>query len=635
MSGDGGNGRPGWDAAAGYKPAALKAGLIAALAGWLLGWIFALGPVLISDEYAAIDYFYRIVRGGGFYPTPFKLHKPLSVLMGSAAWLFESPLGYEAAVAAFAVIFIIFLYLSLRHGLGPWPAAIGTGAVAVHPELMYYTATGSTIIPFCALAMVGLYAALRRDEGERWRWLYAGAFCVAGLTRPEAWLFAAPVVVWWWPGRDKRGWVRLVLAGVIIGLAPAIWLGADWLINGSLLHGMQVAVRDKAVGTGAPLSVYEVTRLFWVRVPEGLSRPVGIAGLVGLGLFVRRRGWRGLLHPYVAFPAIVSAYVWLIVYKGVWHAQRYWYFDEVFITAFAAWLLVEGARAIRLTRAAIARYALFFAALFFGAGLLVVRPEGDPADGWWLLGAGACGCLAAMALIMWPELFFQGLGSLAVEGARLAGRRLRREAGSRLGVEARQWGRLTWERVGLAALVAAGVVVIESWVAVSGVNYQRKTAELTEEARKQAEMARAGTALREAIAPGGPERVLLPARRNEQLDWIFRDRELPDAFFFREAFYLNYHRGIDFLELHPDWVLYLPHDYQFRGPAEMFDWLGHQDHATLHEIKIDLVTDYGTLRMFKVTYPPGHPGKQPLPPIPCSGCDSNSSKQGGDHDFER
>jgi hypothetical protein len=57
--------------------AALLLGLWSAVFAWLAAWILSLGPALINDEYAAIDYFYRIVRGGHFYPTPDKLHKPL------------------------------------------------------------------------------------------------------------------------------------------------------------------------------------------------------------------------------------------------------------------------------------------------------------------------------------------------------------------------------------------------------------------------------------------------------------------------------------------------------------------------------------------------------------------------------
>jgi hypothetical protein len=75
-------------------------------------------------------------------------------------------------------------------------------------------------------------------------------------------------------------------------------------------------------------------------------------------------------------------------------------------------------------------------------------------------------------------------------------------------------------------------------------------------------------------------------------------------------------KEIDFLELHPDWIIYFPRDSQFQGPDEMFAWMEHQDNTTLEGISIDLRATYARARLFRVTYPPDHPPKGPLPDIP-------------------
>lgn len=551
---------------------------LAGFAAWVLGWIFHFGSTLINDEYAAINYFYRVLRTHHFYPTPDKLHKPLSVLMGVFAWLVESPLGYEAAVAVFAVALVALCFLAVRRELRAGAALAAGLAVALNPEAMYYSATGNTILPFCALSFLGLLAVLSREDSPKWLWVYAGTFFLAGLIRPEAWLFAGPVIVWWWPGRDRRAGVRVLIALAIIALGPLIWFGKDYWINGNFLHGFAVATRDKKIGVGAPFSAWDTLAFFWIRIPNEISLPVAAGGLLGALLFLWRRGLRGLAHPFLVFPSLVSAYVWLIVYLGVYPVQRYWYFDSIFSMIFCLYLVQWLFQRLHFNFSEAARSALFFAALFLAAGFFLARPESSPADGRWLL-LGAGSATIALAVIMaWPRFFL-------------------RRPGSHLAVAAAVF-------LGLAYLIFIGGF------------YQQKIAELDLEAQKQREMAVAADFLNREIPRGRGDRLLLPNRRNEQLDWLFRDREIPEGFNFSEAFYLKEFEGVDFLELHPDWIIYLPHDYQFWGPDQMFAWLAAQDETTLQGVSIKLVMNTDLIRVFRVAYPPGHAPKAPLPPIP-------------------
>jgi hypothetical protein len=564
------------------KPVRILYLVIAFLAvfAWLAGWIIYFGPVLINDEYTAIDYFYRVVSGGGFFPTPFKLHKPLSILMGASAWIFESALGYEILVAVFGAFFIIFFFLSVRRELGALFAAVCAFAILAHPDLMYYCATGSTIVPFLAFCFAGLYAALRRKESPKWLWVYAVCLLLGGLVRPEAWLFGGPAIIWWWPNKgDKKAWVRLFTALCIIGMGPVIWFGKDLLINDNLMHGINVATRDKEVGYGAPTPFLSSLNFFRVRISNKISWPVLYGAIAGMIMFIRSKGiTKSVFHPFIVSPLMVSGYVLLIVYGGVYPVQRYYYFDALFAVIFCAFLIKTIISKTDIQKELIIKASLFFAVLLFTLGFVITRPSPGAFDGRWLMLviSGVCALLAMVLL----------------------------------------WSRLLVEKPVPVLLTGLVVFLVLSFIVYSNGLWGQEFNELKLEAEKQKDMVLAAEFFDEAIPRDRGDRVMVPSRRNEQLDWLFRHREKLDVITFREAFYLKEAKNTGFLETHPDWLLYVHEDYQFWGPARMFGWLQTQNSATLRGIKIDLVKEFSTIRIFKVTYPDGHPPKQELPQIP-------------------
>ncbi len=578
-------------------------GLVLAFLVWVVVWIFYFGTTLINDEYAAIDYFYRVVGKGHFFPTPDKLHKPLSVLLGFTAWLFESPLAFEISISLFAALFVAMFYLVLKREAGTYIAAVAAAAVVFHPDLMYYCARGSSVIPFAGLSFVGLYAGLRREESGRWLWVFAGVFLAAGLFRPVAWLFAGPALIWWWPGKkDRKGLLRLLAALCLIGLGPVIWFGKDWLINDNLLHGLAVATRDKAVGTGAPLSASHIFSLFGIRISGSISSTVSLAGVLGMVLFIWRQGIRGLLHPLVVFPLLVGAFVWIIVYMGVYPVQRYWFFDSMFAWFFTAWLVGQLVLKIDMKSRDVVRSGVLFCALFAALYYIIVRPQSEPPDLRWLLAFAGFAAVFLAAVVLWFERFRSDI-----------------------------------RRTLSTALIV--MIALSYLVFISGL-YNRKTAELELESQKQAEMKEVAAYLKERFSSDESVRILIPSRRNEQLNWLFRRRERPDVITFREAFYLDWTcreprksptqrtpeikalcrnwlaRGYGFLVLHPDWIVYIPEDYQFWGPTEKFKWMGTQDSAVIRGIGTELMMSTGLIRVFKVHYPEGAPPKRPLPRIP-------------------
>jgi hypothetical protein len=486
----------------------ILAGLSAA---GLVSWILMLGPTLVNDEYAAIDYCHRVIHQGGFYPTPTRLHKPLAVLTGLSA-LPAGPLGYELVTAAWAVVFVLFSFLAVRRALGEKIALVASILIASNPDLFLYAAQGITVVPLLAGGFLCIHAMLQWDENPRALWRYAVVAFLIGLLRPDAWLFGIPLAVAFWPRRQKWGYLRFLLAGSIIGLAPVIWFGKDWWINGNLLHSVDVAMRDKAVGLAKiHFTTLEALAFFPKHIIPRISWPA---------LFLLRQRGRGFFHPLILFPLLISAFVWYLIRSGVYPIQRYFYFTALFLVLFAGYGWMEAGQWLK-TRQSPWRWA--------GIGFLVL--------------------LAGIHLIM-------------------AGRRFQ-------------------------------------------LNYQ----ELQHEAQIQQEMIPIARELQAQIPPGERPRILLPARRDEQLSWLFRHREIPNTLTFREAEYYQFIYHYPFLNFEPRWILYIAGDFHWHWVADEFQWLGHQDHTELQGATIDLFFATDLIRLFRVAYPPDWQTPPPPPPI--------------------
>jgi len=494
----------------------ILAGLSAA---GLVSWILMLGPTLVNDEYAAIDYCYRVIHQAGFYPTPTRLHKPLAVLTGLSA-LPAGPLGYELVTAAWAVVFVLFSFLAVRRALGEKIAMVAAILIASNPDLFLYAAQGITVVPLLAGGFLCIQAMLQWDENPRALWRYAVVAFLIGLLRPDAWLFGIPLAFAFFSRRQKRGDLRFLLAAGIIGLAPVIWFSKDWWINGDLLHSLHVSARDKAVGLGSPFSAWEALVFFKKFIAPRLGNITFLTGLFGIALFAFPRRLPALLHPLVLFPSLISAFVWFLIRAtGVYPQQRYFFFPLVFLLIFAGYVWVKMAEKIPTLR---------------------------------------------------PPWRWFGIGFLLV-----------------------------------------GVVF---HFAAAGRGFQLNYRELAHEARIQREIKVMAEVLQSQIPAGARPLILLPSRRDEQLSWLFRNREIPNIVTFREAFHYWFIYRYPFLNLGPRWIIYIDKDFHIRSVEEEFQWLGRQDHTELQGAKIDIFFATDLIRLFRVTYPPD--GQTPPPPPP-------------------
>jgi hypothetical protein len=102
---------------------------------------------------------------------------------------------------------------------------------------------------------------------------------LAGLLRPEAWLFAAAYVVW------KREWSLLWLAAA----APVIWVLFDWAIAGDPLYSL-TGTRDNAEVLQRRTGLDEVPLTVPRRLGEILREPVLLGAAIGGVMVLRTRG---------------------------------------------------------------------------------------------------------------------------------------------------------------------------------------------------------------------------------------------------------------------------------------------------------------------------------------------------------
>src|SRR3954471_526626 len=158
-------------------------------------------------------------------PTP----HPLATLVGLAL----SPLGAAASETAFLVIVLIAIgalvvgVFRLGQSLFSTPVGVLAAAiVATRVPLLNFGIRGYVDLP--TIAFVVWAAVLEARQPRRGAPVMV-LLVLAGLLRPEMWLFIAVYWLWCAPSLDWGGRFRLALLGA---LAPAIWLFSDWGITG-------------------------------------------------------------------------------------------------------------------------------------------------------------------------------------------------------------------------------------------------------------------------------------------------------------------------------------------------------------------------------------------------------------------
>jgi hypothetical protein len=257
-----------------YALGAVAAGVVLAL---------AFGPSYLGYDSAWALVWGADVAGGNlpnyeadFAPTPHPLANlvavPLSLLGdggGSAlGWLTFA--GFGALVAG-------------AWALGAEIGGIAGGAlaallVATRSDLGREAAFGSVDLPFLALVVWALFAAVRRGPGSA---LPLALLIPAGLLRPEAWGLSLAAWLWAAVAREER-------LGRLLGLAvaaPVLWLACDLVVTGDPLHSLH-GTRDLAAALERPRGIGTA----FTTLDDGLRDLIGtlplLAGIAGAAVAI-------------------------------------------------------------------------------------------------------------------------------------------------------------------------------------------------------------------------------------------------------------------------------------------------------------------------------------------------------------
>ena len=154
--------------------------------------------------------------------------------------------------------------------------------------------------------------------------------------------------------------------------------------------------------------------------------------------------------------------------------------------------------------------------------------------------------------------------------------------------------RISWLGYALVLLVAAEYF---AWAGyrLAAVEYQT----LRRESELQKQVIELADYFRPLLAQKS-YRILMSDRRDDQFSWLLRDLPMQDYFHFREAYYYDRFQGRDFFSFEPQWVVWLPNDFQYHGVNDMFIWLSYQDQTELSGHLLKLQKTIADFRIFSV-----------------------------------
>jgi hypothetical protein len=279
--------------------------------GKAIAWTLVLGLVawaLVGHGLVNYDTLYALVWGRdladgrlpdydvSLAPTP----HPLATLAGAVL----SVLGAQAAIDATLVLAFVFLgalgWVTYRLGeewVNRAAGALAAAIVLTRRPVLDFGARAYVDVPYLALVLGALLVETRRRRAG------APVLCllgVAGLIRPEAWLFSAAYLAWLWVGgvREPRLWA-------LAAAAPLLWALGDLIVTGDPLHSL-TGTRDTAQRLQRITGLDDVPGTVPRRLGEILREPV-LFGAAGGGLlalaFLRARVALGAAAGVVAIVA--------------------------------------------------------------------------------------------------------------------------------------------------------------------------------------------------------------------------------------------------------------------------------------------------------------------------------------------
>lgn len=260
--------------------------------------------------------------GAPVAPTP----HPLTELVGIVLSPFGA--GAEDLMLAFGLLALGMLVVGIFHLgrelFGIWAGLVAAAIIATRVPILNFGIRGYVDLPTAAFVTWAALLEVRRP--------HRGApvlilFGLAGLLRPEAWLYGA--AYWLWlvttapkaePGAAPDGHspdarrTQLIRWGALAAAAPLIWLGSDLLITGNPLHSL-TGTQDLAAELNRKTGLTALPEVVPRRLGEILRLPELLAAVVGFVFALRfprvdggdRRGLRRWAAGRASVPLAIAA----------------------------------------------------------------------------------------------------------------------------------------------------------------------------------------------------------------------------------------------------------------------------------------------------------------------------------------
>jgi hypothetical protein len=265
-----------------------KLGFALLCAGALVGY-FA------YPTYPTYDSFYALLWGRDLlhlHLPDFRVYRgptehPLAIAFGAFCSLFGqggARLMVLGSIASFVAV-VAGMYRLGRLCFGPVVGLFAALLVLSRFFIENLAAQGYLDISYVALIVWAI--ALEVERPRRGAAVLA-LLAVAGLLRPDAWVLSGAYWLWCaWPWSreraidDRRRWLYL---GLVL-LAPAVWLGVDWVVTGDPLYSLHstAGLAQELERTQGIASVAGSVWTFGVRIDK---LPVLLGVLIGLPIAV-------------------------------------------------------------------------------------------------------------------------------------------------------------------------------------------------------------------------------------------------------------------------------------------------------------------------------------------------------------
>jgi len=248
--------------------------------------VYVLRPGAVTDDtYAFLDWG-RDLRHGFLPLLEHRTFQPLPIAAGAALSLFGSAAPTVTILVCLAGLVLLAAAtwrIVGRLGFGQ-PAPVVSGLlVMATPLLPVLALVAYNNLPFATLMLWALVFELEERRTAAWVLLI-----LAGLTRPEAWLFllAYGLLTWWRAGRPyaPRRW--LPIAALALG-PMALWAGLEWGLFGDPLYSLRNTTGPavQSTHTSSPRALWGTLR---ANVPTAPLIASGL-GVIALAWFAPRR----------------------------------------------------------------------------------------------------------------------------------------------------------------------------------------------------------------------------------------------------------------------------------------------------------------------------------------------------------